>query len=92
MSKQNKLVSLPENLEFPGKVKSSDFKVETPKQGLAEGANQLVKAPTSPTLARGGDFKVGRSTSEEGTSVKNPNGVDFKSGDVTPNVEEDCTN
>ena len=89
MSEKNKLVVLPEHLEFPDKVKSSDFKVETPKQGEAEGANKLTKGPDSPTLARGEDFKVGQSTSEEGTKVKCEWGVNLKDGDVTPNVEED---
>ena len=89
MSEQNKLVELPGNLESPDMTKAEDFKVATPKQGLAEGVNQLVKAAESPTLARGEDFKVGQSKSEEGTKVKCDWGVDLESGDATPNVEYD---
>jgi len=89
MSEKNKLVAIPGNLTSPDMAKAEDFPVKTPKQGMAEGENKLVKCCESPTLARGEDFKIGQSDAEEGTKVKNDWGVDLKDGDVTPNVEKD---
>ena len=92
MDAKNKLVAIPGNLTSPDMAKPEDFPVKTPKQGMMEGMNQLVKAPESPTLARGEDFKPMQSKAEEGTKVKCEYGVDFVSGDANPNVEDDRTN
>jgi hypothetical protein len=72
---KNKLVEMGGNLESPNMAKAEDFPVKTPKQGMAEGMNKLVKAPESPRHIE--DDGPG-----EGYGTPVPNDVGSKIGSV----------
>jgi hypothetical protein len=90
------LIKLNGNLESPRQSKPSDFPAVGPTgpEGMASGAGQLVKLTESQESPRstqdGGDqtpsdwskdtWKVGKSFSEAGTSVKAMCSVDFETG------------
>jgi hypothetical protein len=75
------LITLGGNLENPRDSKPSDYPAVGPSgpAGQAEGANKLVVKPADPSEPSA--FKVSKSSSEAGTSVKNEYSVNFNTGD-----------
>ena len=75
------LTKLGGNLDTPRDSKPSDYPGVGPSgaAGMSSGDGQLVKKSADP--ASPSDFKVGKSTSESGTSVKVSCSVDLTDGD-----------
>lgn len=79
------LTKLGGSLSNPGDSKPSDYPAVGPSgpAGQAEGAEKLVVKSADPASVT--DFKVGKSSAESGTAVKNEYSVDLGSG------EHDCS-
>ena len=75
------LIKLGGSLSNPVDSKPSDYPAVGPSgpAGQAEGAGKLVVKSADPASVT--DFKVGKSSSETGTSVKNEYSVDLATGD-----------
>ena len=73
-------IELGGNLENPRDSKPSDYPAVGPSgpAGQAEGENKLVVKSADPSEPS--SFKVGKSSSETGTSVKNEYSINFKTG------------
>lgn len=85
---KDSLIKLSVNQTNPGAAKASDFPAKVPAQGSEGGKDKLMDGVTDRRMVKEEDFKVGQSSSEEGTTVPCDWRVSFDDGQVVPNVEK----